>query len=67
MLIERKNNEIIIRIPAMVDTDDLQDFIDYVRYKELTSDINVPQDNINKLASDLNKNWWKENRKRFIK
>ncbi len=67
MLIERTNNEIIIRIPTMVDTDDLQDFIDYVRYKELTSDINVPQDKINKLAFDLNKNWWKENRKRFIK
>ena len=67
MLIERKNNEIIIRISAMIDTDDLQDFIDYIRYKELTSDINVSQDKINKLASDLNKNWWKKNRKRFIK
>jgi len=67
MLIERTNNEIIIRIPAMVDTDDLQDFINYVRYKELTFDINVPQDKINELASNLNKNWWKKNRKRFIK
>ena len=67
MLIERTNNEIIIRIPVTVDADDLQDFIDYIRYKELTSDINVPQNKINKLASDLNKNWWKENRKRFIK
>ncbi len=67
MLIERINDEIVIRIPAMVDTDDLQDFINYVRYKELTFDINVPQDKIDKLASDLNKNWWKENRKRFIK
>ncbi|GAJ19299.1 unnamed protein product [marine sediment metagenome] len=67
MLIERTNNEIIIRISAMVDTDDLQDFINYVRYKELTFDINVPQDKINELASDLNKNWWKKNRKRFIK
>ena len=67
MLIERTNNEIIIRIPVTVDADDLQDFIDYIRYKELTSDINVPQNKINKLASDLNKNWWKENRKRLIK
>ncbi|MCD4773358.1 MAG: hypothetical protein K8R41_08265 [Bacteroidales bacterium] len=66
MLIENNNNEIIIRIPAMVDTDDLQDFIDYVRYKELTFGINVSQAKIDKLASSLNKNWWKENRKRFI-
>ena len=66
MLVEKNNNEIIIRIPAMVDTDDLQDFIDYVRYKELAFDLNVSQAKIDKLASDLNKNWWKENRKRFI-
>ncbi len=67
MLIQRINNEIIIRIPAMTDTNDLQDFINYVRYKELTSDIDVPQEEIDKLASDLNENWWAKNRKQFIK
>jgi len=67
MLVERTNNEIIIRIPAMANTDDLQDFVDYVRYKELTYDVNVPQEMIERLASDFNKNWWGENRKRFIK
>jgi len=66
MLIERTNNEITIRVSALTDIDDLQDFIDYLQYKELIFDINVSQDKINKLASDLNKNWWKENRKRFV-
>lgn len=37
MIIERNNKEVIIRLPASVNTDDLQDFIDYARYKELTS------------------------------
>jgi len=50
----------------MTDIDDLQVFINYLQYKELIFDINVSQDKINKLASDLNKNCWKENRKRFV-
>jgi len=66
MLIERTNNEITIRISPMTDIDDLQVFINYLQYKELIFDINVSQDKINKLASDLNKNCWKENRKRFV-
>jgi hypothetical protein len=37
MKIERNKKEIIIRLPASVNTDDLQDFIGYARYKELTS------------------------------
>ena len=67
MLIERTNKEIIIKIPVTIDTDDLQDFVDYIRYKELTSDIDVPQNQIDQLASEINKKWWKENRERFIK
>ena len=67
MLIERTNKEIIIRLPATVDTDDLQDFLDYSRYKELTSKFKVSQKEVDKLADTVNKNWWSKNRKRFIK
>ncbi|MCD4696704.1 MAG: hypothetical protein K8S16_10740 [Bacteroidales bacterium] len=67
MLIERTNNKIIITIPATIDTDDLQDFIDYIRYKELTSDINIPQNQIDQLASDINKTWWENSKERFLK
>jgi len=66
MLIERKKDEIIIRISSLVNIDELQDFIEYVRYKELGTGIEVPQKEIDKLASDLNKEWWKKNRKRFV-
>ena len=67
MIIERNNNEVIIRLPASVNTDDLQDFIDYARYKELTSKNEVTQKEIDDLADQINKDWWTENRKRFIK
>ena len=41
MLVERTNEEIIIKLPASVDIEDLQDLLNYVRYKELTSGYKV--------------------------
>ena len=67
MVVERTQSEIIIRIPNTFESDDLQDFLDYISYKELSTDVNIPQAEIDKLASDLNKNFWKENRGNFIK
>jgi hypothetical protein len=67
MIIERNSKEVIIRLPASVNTDDLQDFIDYARYKELTSKSKATQKEIDDLADQVNKDWWTENRKRFIK
>jgi hypothetical protein len=67
MIIERNSKEVIIRLPASVNTEDLQDFIDYARYKELTSKSKASQKDIDELADQINKDWWTENRKRFIK
>jgi len=67
MQIERTKKEVIIRLPATVDTEDLQDFLNYVRYKELTSKFSVSQTQVDKLATQINKSWWTKNRKRFIK
>ena len=67
MLIERTSKEVIIRLPATIDTEDLQDFLDYARYKELTSSFKVSQKKVDHLADMLNKDWWTKNRKRFIK
>ena len=67
MLIERTSKEVIIRLPASVDTDDLQDFLDYARYKELTSKFKVAQKEVDKLAAQINKDWWTKNQKKFLK
>ena len=56
MQIERTENEIIIRLPASIDTEDLQDFLNYMRYKELTSGFTVPQEEVYQLAAEINKN-----------
>ncbi len=67
MFIERTNKEVIIRLPASVDTDDLQELLDYARYKELTRSYRVPQRVVDALAADVNRKWWAKNRKRLTK
>ena len=37
MIIERTEKEVIIRIPGNMDTSDIQEMIDFVQYKEITS------------------------------
>jgi hypothetical protein len=67
MLVERTKKEVIIRLPASVDTEDLQDFLNYARYKELTSGFGVTQKQVDKLADQINSSWWKKNKKRLTK
>lgn len=57
MIIERTKKEVIIRIPANIDTDDLQDFVNYIRYKELTSKFKVSQKEVDSIVSDVKKDW----------
>lgn len=67
MVVERTKKEVIIRLPASVDTEELQDFLNYARYKELTADLNVDQNEVDKLAEEINLKWWTKNREKLIK
>lgn len=67
MVIERTKNEVIIRLPSYIDTDGLLNLITYLSYKEATDTSQAKQDEVDKLAKDVKKGWWKKNRKRFIK
>jgi len=67
MSIERTNKEVIIRLAPSVDTDELQELANYFRYKEITSKYSTPQEVVDKLASDINTNWYKANRERLLK
>ena len=67
ILIERTSREVIIRLPSSVDTTGLQRLVDYLTYKEATSNSQATQDQVDKLANEVKKGWWKKNRKRFIK
>jgi len=67
MLIERTKNEVIIRLPSHVDTEGLQRLVDYLSYKEVLSKSKAKQSDVDKLAKEVKKGWWKKNRNRFIK
>lgn len=67
MVVERTSKEVIIRLPSSVDTEDLQDFLNYARYKELTAHIKTDQKEVNKIANEINSNWWTKNRSKLMK
>ena len=67
MIIEQTNSEILIRIPKSVDTEGIQRALNYIRYKELTSDVQTNQDEVNLLADEIDNNWWKQNKDRLLK
>ncbi len=67
MLVGRTTKEVIIRLPASVDTEDLQDFLNYALYKELTSGLKTDQKEVDKLASEINSKWWTKNRSKLVK
>ncbi|HEX8356156.1 MAG TPA: hypothetical protein VF610_02035 [Segetibacter sp.] len=67
MVIERTSKELIIRLPASVDVTGLQRLVDYLTYKEATANSKATQEQVDDLASEVKKGWWKENKKRLIK
>lgn len=67
MIIERTNKEILIRIPNSIDIEGVQRIIDYIRYQEITSKSQAKQEDVDELASEINKNWWEQNKNTFLK
>jgi predicted trehalose synthase len=67
MIVERTSNQIVIKVSPKVDTFGFQRIMEYLDYLELTSKSKASQGDADKLADELNENWWTKNRKRFIK
>jgi len=66
MNIERNESEIVIRVSSKVNTLGLQRLVNYLRYQELTLNSEAQQSDIDVLAKEVNKNWWDNNKHRFI-
>ena len=67
MLTERTSKEVIIRLPAYVNTDGLQRLVDYLSYKEATAKSKAKQSDVDALAKEVKKGWWAKNRGRLVK
>ncbi len=67
MQVERLDKEIVIRIPLEMDSKKLQNVLDLIRYGELTAKSEATQEQVDQMASEINKSWWAKNRDKFIK
>jgi len=67
MIVERTSSKIVIKISPQIDAFGFQRIMDYLEYLEITSKSKATQDEADKLADELNDNWWTKNRSRFIK
>jgi hypothetical protein len=67
MVLERTANEVILRLPSNINWEDLELMITFVKYRERVAKSNAKQEDIDQLASEVNKHWWAENKERFLK
>lgn len=68
MNIVRENNEIKFSIPAdIIEISEIQSFIDYIRFREITSKSKATQKDADMLAEEINQSWWGKNKHRFEK
>jgi HPt (histidine-containing phosphotransfer) domain-containing protein len=67
MLIERTNNQVIIKLSSSVGSFGLQRLIDYAKHLEATAISKSKQSDVDKLADEVNSEWWAKNKKRFFK
>lgn len=69
MILERKDNEIVIRIPddgRAFGAKELQNLINYIRYRQLVSRSIATQEDADQLAKEANSNWWAANKERIL-
>jgi hypothetical protein len=68
MLTKRSaDKQITITISSKVDSFGLQRLLWYAKYLEATSKSKAKQKDIDKLADEVNSEWWSKNRNKLIK
>jgi hypothetical protein len=67
MILERTSTEVIMRLPANINWEDLDLMIRFVKYRQNVSKSRAKQKDIDQLAREVNKNWWEENKHRLLK
>ena len=58
MIVERQNNEILVRFSAGIKTSKIQTIIDYLRYEELTSKSMATENSVDELLKEVKKGRW---------
>ena len=67
MIIERVNNEIIIRLPGDINIDELQDMTDWFQYMEVTRKSKAKQEDVDALVNQIKKGRWNKRKSTLVK
>jgi hypothetical protein len=62
----KDDNVNIVFSKSLLSDDDLRDFIERIRVKQLISESQMTEEAALELDRDLKSNWWKKNRERFL-
>ncbi len=66
MKVVRENNEIKISLPDdVIDISEVQNLLDYFKYREISAKSKATQKDADDLANEINKSWWDSNKQRF--
>ena len=66
MQVESENNKITLTFSKnILDLSEIQSFIDYVKFREINSQSKATQEQADKLAEEINQNWWDKNKQKF--
>ncbi len=58
MIVERKNDEILVRFSSKMAATKIQSIIDYLRYEELTANSSASEKDVEKLLQEVKKGRW---------
>ena len=68
MKVIRQNKELIISIPENeLSLTELQDMLDYFKLRAITSKSKATEKDVALLSEEVDKNWWKKNKPKFLK
>jgi hypothetical protein len=63
MIVERQNDEIVVRFSAGIKTSRIQTILDYLRYEELTSKSTASENDVDELLKEVKKGRWDRTKK----
>ena len=68
MQVQRTQDELVIRFSNTINIniENLQKFLDYLRFMEISSKSEATDDQILELSRDINQSWWQTNKNQFI-
>ncbi len=58
MIVERQDNEILVRFSARTNTSRIQTILDYLRYEELTAKSTATDKDVSELLKEVKKGRW---------